>query len=133
MLDGLRRLTSGCFSDSGAGCAGTGGRFSAAGAIGASRTRAGCSLCLLDGSLSRGLFIPIPMTVSTLVPKRGTVCGNSVRTELRGVVSRTRSSERDAVPEMKEDSSEPAYKRRLQTTVSCCPLMMAVVNVREKA
>src|SRR2546426_1240968 len=36
------------------------------------------------------------------------------------LVSRTRSSERGAVPEMKEDPSEPAYRRRLQTAVSCC-------------
>ena len=50
-----------------------------------------------------------------------------------GVVSRTRSSERDAVSEMKEDPSEPAYRSRLQTTVSCCRPMAVVVNVTEKA
>ena len=49
------------------------------------------------------------------------------------LVSRTRSSERDAVSEMKEDPSEPAYRRRLQTAVSCCRLTAVVVNVTEKA
>ena len=40
---------------------------------------------------------------------------------------------RNAVAEMKEDPSEPAYRRRLQTTVSCCRPMAVVVNVTEKA
>ena len=40
--------------------------------------------------------------------------------DLRGVVSRTRSSKRDAISEMKEDPSKPACRSRLQTTVSCC-------------
>jgi hypothetical protein len=38
-----------------------------------------------------------------------------------GVVSRTRSSERDAVSEMKEDPWEPACRSGPQTAVSCCP------------
>ena len=48
------------------------------------------------------------------------------------LVSRMRER-RNAVPEMKEDPSEPAYRRRLQTTVSCCRPMAVVVNVTEKA
>jgi len=40
---------------------------------------------------------------------------------------------RNAVPEMKEDPSEPACRSRLQTTVSCCRPMAVVVNVTEKA
>jgi hypothetical protein len=56
----------------------------------------------------------------------------SARPDLCGVVSRTRSSERDAVSEMKEDPSEPAYRRRLQTAVSCCRPTAVVVNVTEK-
>jgi hypothetical protein len=55
------------------------------------------------------------------------------RTDLCGVVSRTRSLERDAVSEMKEDPSEPACRSRLQTAVSCCRPMTVVVNVTEKA
>ena len=54
------------------------------------------------------------------------------RTDLCGVVSRMREK-RNAVPEMKEDHSEPAYRRGLQTAVSCCRSMMVVVNVTEKA
>jgi RNA-directed DNA polymerase len=46
---------------------------------------------------------------------------------------RTRSSERDAVSEMKEDPSESACRRRLQTAISCCRPMAMVVNVMEKA
>jgi len=53
--------------------------------------------------------------------------------DLCGVVSRTRSSERDAVSEMKGDPSEPACRSRLQTAVSCCRPMAMVVNVTEKA
>jgi hypothetical protein len=41
--------------------------------------------------------------------------------------------ERDAVPEMKEDPSKPAFRSRLQTTVSGCRPMAVVVNVTEKA
>src|SRR5207245_6603866 len=41
--------------------------------------------------------------------------------------------ERGAVPEMKEDPSEPACRSRLQTAVSCCRPMAGVVNVTEKA
>jgi len=40
---------------------------------------------------------------------------------------------RNAVPEMKEDPSKPAYRSRLQTTVSCCRPTAVVVNVTEKA
>ena len=40
--------------------------------------------------------------------------------------------ERDAVPEMKEDPSEPACRSRLQTAVSCCRPMAVVVNVHGK-
>jgi len=36
------------------------------------------------------------------------------------------------VPEMKEDPSEPAYRSRLQTAVSCCRPMAVVVNVHGK-
>ncbi len=54
------------------------------------------------------------------------------RTDLCGVVSRMREK-RNAVPEMKEVPSEPAYRRRLQTAISCCRPMAAVVNVMEKA
>src|SRR2546422_12545 len=61
------------------------------------------------------------------------VCVNRACTDLCRVVSRTRCSERGAVPEMKEDPSEPAYRRRLQTAVSCCRPMTVVVNVTEKA
>jgi len=48
-------------------------------------------------------------------------------------VSRTCSKEHDAVPEMKEGPSEPVYRSRLQTTVSCYRPMAVVVNVTEKA
>ena len=78
------RATSLCCSDSGAGCAGTGGRYFAAGANGANRTGADCNRSLLDGFLSHELSILIPMTDSTLVLKGGAVCGNSARTDLRG-------------------------------------------------
>jgi hypothetical protein len=54
------------------------------------------------------------------------------RTDLCGVVSRMREK-RNAVPEMKEDPSKPAYRSRFQTAVSCCCPMMVVVNVTEKA
>ena len=54
-----------------------------------------------------------------LISKVGTVCVSSASTGLCGVVSRTRSSERDAVSEMKDDPSEPACRSRLQTAVSC--------------
>ena len=54
------------------------------------------------------------------------------RTDLCGVVSRMRDK-RNAVPEMKEDPSEPAYRRGLQTAISCCRPMAVVVNVTEKA
>jgi hypothetical protein len=54
------------------------------------------------------------------------------RTDLCGVVSRMREM-RNAVPEMKEDPSKPAYRSRFQTTVSCCHSTMVVVNVTEKA
>jgi len=55
----------------------------------------------------------------------------SARTDLCGVVSRMRDK-RNAVPEMKEDPSEPAYRRGLQTAISCCRPMAVVVNVMEK-
>ena len=61
-----------------------------------------------------------------------TVCVSSASTGPCGVVSRTRSLERDAVPEMKEDPSKPACRSRLQTTVSCCRPMAVVVNVTAK-
>ena len=41
--------------------------------------------------------------------------------------------ERGAASEMKEGPSEPVSRSRLQTTVSCCFPMEAVVNVTEKA
>ena len=73
-----------------------------------------------------------------LISKVRAVCGSAARTDPRrtdpgGVVSRTCSQERDAVSEMKEGPSEPAYRSRLQTTVSCCCPMAMVVNVTEKA
>ena len=40
---------------------------------------------------------------------------------------------RHAVPEMKVGPSEPAFRSRLQTTVSCFGPMAEVVNVTEKA
>jgi hypothetical protein len=64
---------------------------------------------------------------------RHIMCVSSACTDLCGVVSRTRSSERDAVSEMKEDPSEPACGSRLQTAVSRCRPMAVVVNVTEKA
>ena len=39
---------------------------------------------------------------------------------------------RNAVSEMKEDPSEPACRRRLQTAISCCRPMTVVVNVMGK-
>ena len=59
--------------------------------------------------------------------------GSTARMELCGVVSRTRFLERDAVPEMKEDPSEPACRSRFQTPVSCCCSMTVMGNVTEKA
>jgi hypothetical protein len=50
---------------------------------------------------------------------------------VRGCVKNARR--RNAVPEMKEDPSEPACRSRLQTAVSCCRPMALVVNVTEKA
>jgi hypothetical protein len=50
---------------------------------------------------------------------------------VRGCVKNARK--RNAVPEMKEDPSEPACRSRLQTAVSCYRPMAAVVNVTEKA
>ena len=41
--------------------------------------------------------------------------------------------ERDAVAEMKEDPSEPAFRSRLQTAVGDCRPMTVVVNATEKA
>ena len=48
------------------------------------------------------------------------------------LVSRKRER-RNAVSEMKEGPSEPVYRSRLQTAVSCCRPMAVVVNVTEKA
>ena len=50
---------------------------------------------------------------------------------VRGCVKNARK--RNAVPEMKEDPSEPTSRSRLQTAVSCYRPMAAVVNVTEKA
>jgi hypothetical protein len=46
------------------------------------------------------------------------------------VVSRMREW-RNAVSEMKEDPSKPAYRRGIQTAVSCCRQTAVVVNVTE--
>src|ERR1700733_15978101 len=88
---------------------------------------------LTGGFLVHALFTPILTLVLTLESKGRAVCGNAARTDLCGVVSRTRSSERDAVSEMKEEPSESACRRRLQTAISCCRPMTVVVNVMEKA
>jgi hypothetical protein len=48
-----------------------------------------------------------------------------------GVVSGTPWKERAAVSERKEDPSEPAYRRTLQTAVSCCRPMAMIANVTE--
>ena len=85
------------------------------------------------GELSGLLGVREALALRRQVSEVGAVCSNSARTDLCGVVSRTRSSERDAVSEMEEDPSEPAYRRRLQTAVSCCRPMAVVVNVTEKA
>jgi hypothetical protein len=50
---------------------------------------------------------------------------------VRGCVKNARK--RNAVPEMKEGPSTPAYRSRLQTAGSCCRPMAVVVNVPEKA
>jgi site-specific DNA recombinase len=68
----------------------------------------------------------------TPVTRGGSRMRRSARTDLCGVVSRMRDK-RNAVPEMKEDPSEPAYRRGLQTAISCCRPMAVVVNVMEKA
>ena len=59
------------------------------------------------------------------------MCVSSACTDLCGVVSRMREK-RNAVPEMKEDPSKPAYRSWFQTAVSCCRPMTVVVNVTEK-
>jgi hypothetical protein len=56
---------------------------------------------------------------STPLSKGRAVCGNSARTDLCGVVSRTCSQEHDAVSKMKGGPSESACRSRFQTTVSC--------------
>jgi hypothetical protein len=105
-------LCSGVFES---GSAATGGTFYVVEVSGESPTGNNCGPSSIDGFLAHVLFILIPISASTLVSKGGAVCGNSASTDLCGVVSRMREK-RNAVPEMKVDPSEPAYRSRLQTT-----------------
>jgi hypothetical protein len=74
-------LCSGVFES---GFAATGGTFYVVVVSGGSPIGNNCGRSLIDGFLALVLFIPIPISASTLVSKGGAVCGNSASTDLCG-------------------------------------------------